>query len=89
MKKYGMVIDVAKCTGCNNCFLACKDENAGEAHEGYTAAQPIRYQNWIHVNEIERGHLPQGQAQLRSRHLQPLRQPPLHVPGKGRRSLQA
>ncbi len=58
MKKYGMVIDVAKCTGCNNCFLACKDENAGEAHEGYTAAQPIRYQNWIHVNEIERGTFP-------------------------------
>lgn len=58
MKKYGMVIDVAKCTGCNNCFLACKDENAGEAHEGYTAAQPIRFQNWIHVNEIERGTFP-------------------------------
>lgn len=44
--------------GRNNCFLACKDENAGEAHEGYTAAQPIRYQNWIHVNEIERGTFP-------------------------------
>ena len=46
-KKYGIVVDVAKCTGCYNCQLACKDENCGEAHEGYTAAQPMTGQFWL------------------------------------------
>ena len=53
-KKYGIVIDVAKCTGCYNCQLACKDENCGEAHAGYTAAQPMTGQFWMHVKEVER-----------------------------------
>ena len=57
-KKYGMVIDIAKCTGCCNCFLACKDENCEEAHEGYTAAQPMTGQKWLDVREIERGTFP-------------------------------
>ena len=58
MKKYGIVIDVAKCTGCYNCFLACKDENCNEAHEGYTAAQPMTGQRWMDVTEVERGTYP-------------------------------
>ena len=58
MKKYGMVIDVAKCTGCYNCFIACKDENCEEAHEGYTAAQPLTGQFWMNHKEIERGQYP-------------------------------
>lgn len=57
-KKYGIVVDVAKCTGCYNCQLACKDENCGEAHEGYTAAQPMTGQFWMHVSEVERGAFP-------------------------------
>ena len=57
-KKYGIVVDVAKCTGCYNCQLACKDENCGEAHEGYTAAQPMTGQFWLHVSEVERGAFP-------------------------------
>ncbi len=57
-KKYGMVIDVAKCTGCCNCFLACKDENCNEEHEGYTAAQPDSGQKWMDEIEIERGQFP-------------------------------
>ena len=57
-KKYGMVIDVAKCTGCCNCFLACKDENCNEPHEGYTAAQPMTGQKWLDVKEVERGAFP-------------------------------
>ncbi len=57
-KKYGFVIDVAKCTGCYNCQFACKDENCGEAHEGYTAAQPMTGQFWMHVKEVERGAFP-------------------------------
>ncbi|MGI6071456.1 MAG: 4Fe-4S dicluster domain-containing protein [Lachnospiraceae bacterium] len=58
MKKYGMVIDVAKCTGCYNCFLACKDENCNQAHEGYTAAQPLTGQFWMNHREVERGQFP-------------------------------
>ncbi len=57
-KNYGMVIDVAKCTGCYACFLACKDENAGEEHPGYTAAPPMTGQHWINLIEVERGTFP-------------------------------
>jgi Fe-S-cluster-containing dehydrogenase component len=57
-KKYGMVVDVAKCTGCYACFLACKDENCGEESPGYTAAQPMTGQFWINLVEVERGSFP-------------------------------
>ena len=57
-KKYGIVIDVAKCTGCYACFLACKDENCGEEFPGYTAAQPMTGQFWINLTEVERGTFP-------------------------------
>ena len=56
--KYGIVIDVAKCTGCYACFLACKDENCGEEFPGYTAGQPMTGQFWINVTEVERGTFP-------------------------------
>jgi Fe-S-cluster-containing dehydrogenase component len=58
MKKYGMVIDVSRCTGCYACFLACKDENCGEDHPGYTAAQPMTGQFWLNITEVERGTFP-------------------------------
>jgi Fe-S-cluster-containing dehydrogenase component len=58
MKRYGMVIDVSRCTGCYACFLACKDENCGEDHPGYTAAQPMTGQFWINITEVERGTFP-------------------------------
>jgi Fe-S-cluster-containing dehydrogenase component len=58
MKKLGMVLDVAKCTGCYACFLACKDENCGEEFPGYTAGQPMTGQNWINLVEVERGTYP-------------------------------
>jgi len=57
-KKYGMVIDVERCTGCYACFLACKDENCGEEHPGYTAAQPMTGQFWLNISEVERGTFP-------------------------------
>ena len=58
MKRYGMVIDVAKCNGCYSCFLACKDENCGEAFPGYSAGQPMTGQHWINLVEVERGSFP-------------------------------
>jgi Fe-S-cluster-containing dehydrogenase component len=58
MPKYGMVIDITKCTGCYNCFLTCRDEYAGNEFPGYSAAQPMTGQNWIKVTEKERGNTP-------------------------------
>ena len=58
MIKYGMVIDVNKCTGCYNCFLACKDEYAGNDYLPYSAAQPLSGQYWMQVIERERGAYP-------------------------------
>ena len=55
MKKYGIVIDVANCNGCYNCFLACKDEHCGEEFPGYSAAEPMTGQHWINLVEVERG----------------------------------
>ena len=40
MTRYGMVIDISKCTGCYNCFLTCRDEFAGNDYPGYAAEQP-------------------------------------------------
>ncbi|MBF0303771.1 MAG: hypothetical protein HQK73_12085, partial [Desulfamplus sp.] len=28
-KQWCMVVDIAKCENCNNCFIACKDEHYG------------------------------------------------------------
>ena len=58
MTRYGMVIDVTKCTGCYNCFLTCRDEFAGNDYPGYAAAQPMSGMNWIRVIEKERGQYP-------------------------------
>jgi len=58
MKSYAMVIDVAKCNGCYNCVLACKDEHCGEVFPGYAEAQPMTGQFWINLLEKERGSYP-------------------------------
>jgi len=34
MKKWAMIIDVAKCENCNNCFLSCKHEHIGNDFSG-------------------------------------------------------
>jgi Fe-S-cluster-containing dehydrogenase component len=58
MAKYGMVIDVNKCNGCHNCFLACKDEYAGNDYLPYSAEQPLHGQYWMQIGEKERGSYP-------------------------------
>jgi Fe-S-cluster-containing dehydrogenase component len=58
MARYGMVIDITKCTGCYNCFLTCRDEFAGNDNPGYAAAQPMSGMNWIRLIERERGQYP-------------------------------
>ena len=57
-KKYGIVIDIDKCTGCYACSLACKDENCEQEFPGYTAGQPMTGQFWLTITEVERGTFP-------------------------------
>jgi Fe-S-cluster-containing dehydrogenase component len=58
MARLGMLIDVTKCSGCHNCFLACRDEYFDNDYAGYSAPQPLEGQFWMQVKEIERGTWP-------------------------------
>jgi Fe-S-cluster-containing dehydrogenase component len=58
MTRYGMLMDVTRCNGCYNCFLACKDEFCENAHPPYSAAQPMTGQAWMRIVEQERGRFP-------------------------------
>jgi Fe-S-cluster-containing dehydrogenase component len=58
VKKYGMIMDVTRCNGCYNCFLACRDEHYGNDYPGYSAAQPYGGQFWLKIIEKERGQYP-------------------------------
>jgi Fe-S-cluster-containing dehydrogenase component len=58
MARRGMVIDVGRCIGCYNCFLACRDEHAGNDHRPITLAQPATGHRWINIREQERGSFP-------------------------------
>jgi Fe-S-cluster-containing dehydrogenase component len=58
MARLGLLIDVTKCSGCHNCFLACRDEYYNNDYPGYSAAQPLEGQYWMQVMEIERGIYP-------------------------------
>jgi Fe-S-cluster-containing dehydrogenase component len=58
MKKWHLIIDVAKCENCNNCFLACKDEHCGNEWPGYAAGQPLHDHRWMNILRRERGEFP-------------------------------
>ena len=58
MARKSILIDVNRCTGCYNCFLACRDEHFGNEYLPYSAAQPLNGQFWMRINEIERGKFP-------------------------------
>lgn len=52
------VVDIARCSGCYNCQLACKDEHAGNDWLPYAAAQPLTGQFWCRVDEHVHGTQP-------------------------------
>jgi tetrathionate reductase subunit B len=52
------VIDVAKCNGCYNCQIVCKDEHVGNDWKPYARPQPDTGQFWMKVNEKVRGQVP-------------------------------
>ncbi len=57
-KKWNLVIDVARCSDCNNCFLADKDEFVGNDWPPYSVAQPWEGQRWMNIQRKERGQFP-------------------------------
>jgi len=57
-KQAYMVIDVALCFDCNNCFMACKDEHVDNNWLPYTTEQPRHGHKWIDIRMKERGQYP-------------------------------
>jgi Fe-S-cluster-containing dehydrogenase component len=53
-----LIVDLAKCNGCRNCQLACKDEHCGNDWSPYALPQPMSGQFWCNVEERERGRVP-------------------------------
>lgn len=51
-------VDVAKCNGCYNCQLACKDEHAGNDWTPYAKPQPETGHFWIKLQENVCGSIP-------------------------------
>jgi Fe-S-cluster-containing dehydrogenase component len=58
MKKWNLVIDIARCHDCNDCFLADKDEFVGNDFPPYSVAQPWSGQRWMNIERKERGQYP-------------------------------
>ena len=54
--RYGMVIDVDRCTGCGACMLSCAVEhNVPPAHEGATDRTGL---TWLRVNRVDNERAP-------------------------------
>ena len=62
MKKWHLVIDVARCHDCNNCFLADKDEFVGNDWPPHSVAQPWEGHRWMNIERKERGQFPHVQV---------------------------
>ena len=55
MPKYGITVDVTRCTGCYACFLACKDEFVGNDYLPLAVAQPSEGGSWLRIEETTHG----------------------------------
>jgi Fe-S-cluster-containing dehydrogenase component len=58
MKKWNLVVDIARCHDCNDCFLADKDEFVENDFPPYSAAQPWHGHRWMNIERGERGQYP-------------------------------
>lgn len=58
MKKWNMIVDVARCHNCYNCFIATKDEYVGVEYEGYSGPQPLHGHSWVAMEYRESGRWP-------------------------------
>jgi Fe-S-cluster-containing dehydrogenase component len=62
--KWNLVVDVERCDNCRACFIAVKDEHAGNDFPGYAAAQPAQGHNWLDIRRKERGAYPLVEARF-------------------------
>jgi Fe-S-cluster-containing dehydrogenase component len=65
MGKKVFVIDVARCNGCHNCQIVCKDEHVGNDWTPIAKPQPEIGQFWIECTERVRGTVPKVKVAYR------------------------
>ncbi|NLE11008.1 MAG: 4Fe-4S dicluster domain-containing protein [Actinobacteria bacterium] len=65
MGKKVFVIDVARCNGCHNCQIVCKDEHVGNDWTPIAKPQPEVGQFWIELTERVRGTVPKVKVAYR------------------------
>ena len=53
-----IIFDAAKCNGCYNCQVACKDEHCGNDWSPIAAPQPLTGQFWCKLTQRDRGKVP-------------------------------
>ena len=58
MARYGMIIDIDRCNGCYNCFLACKDEFDGNDYPPLSLSRASSAKPFMQIIERERGSCP-------------------------------
>jgi Fe-S-cluster-containing dehydrogenase component len=58
VKKWNMIVDVARCENCHNCTLALKDEFVGNTFPGYSAPQPRHGHEWIRIERHSKWRMP-------------------------------
>lgn len=58
MKKWNLVIDVAKCFNCQACAITCHDEYHGNDFPGTAASMPNHGRRWIEIHAREKGRCP-------------------------------
>ena len=58
MKKWNLIVDVAKCFGCEACAVSCHDEYHGNEFPGYSASMAKHGQRWIDIRSREKGQVP-------------------------------
>lgn len=59
------IIDAAKCNGCYNCQVGCKDEHVDNEWLPYAMPEPKTGQFWMKVKQIEHGQLPVVKVEYR------------------------
>lgn len=59
------IIDMAKCNGCYNCQVACKDEHVGNTWLPYAEEQPDTEHFWLKINETVHGQVPKVKIEYR------------------------
>ena len=65
MAKKVFVIDIAKCNGCHNCQIVCKDEHVANDWTPIAKPQPEIGQFWLELTERVRGTVPKVKVAYR------------------------